>query len=153
MKALAKLCVALPLIAAFPGAAAALEEDFVILRPGDFEWTDVPEFKGLQISMIEGRPDEPGFYLMRVKFPPGVMSSPHYHASDRFVTVISGTWYAGTGPAFERGRTEALPAGSFMKHPAGGIHYDGAKDGEVIVEISGIGPAITTFVEPPQTDK
>jgi hypothetical protein len=36
-----------------------------------------------------------------------------------------------------------LPAGSYMMHPAGGIHYDGSKDGEVIVEIKGIGPVTT----------
>jgi len=28
-----------------------------------------------------------------------------------------------------------------MLHPAGEIHYDGAKDVEVIVEIKGMGPA------------
>jgi hypothetical protein len=30
-----------------------------------------------------------------------------------------------------------------MLHPAGEVHYDGAKDVEAIVEIKGIGPAPT----------
>lgn len=40
-----------------------------------------------------------------------------------------------------------LSPGSYMKHPAGGVHYDGAKDGEVIVEIRGMGPVKTVFLE------
>ena len=42
--------------------------------------------------------------------------------------------------------TVPLQAGSFMIHPAGAIPYDGSRDGEVIVEIRGIGPVITEFV-------
>ena len=38
--------------------------------------------------------------------------------------------------------------GSFVKHPAGGIHYDGAKDEEVIVQIIGMGPVTSTSVDP-----
>jgi len=35
-----------------------------------------------------------------------------------------------------------------MFHPARGVHWDGAKDEEVIVEISGIGPGTTIPVKP-----
>ena len=35
-----------------------------------------------------------------------------------------------------------------MKHPAGAVHYDGAKDTEVILQIAGIGPSGTVFVKP-----
>ena len=41
----------------------------------------------------------------------------------------------------------AQGAGSYVKHPAGGIHYDGAKDEEVIVEIRGIGPVESVYLE------
>ena len=33
-----------------------------------------------------------------------------------------------------------LKAGSYKKHPAKAVHFDGAKDEEVIVQITGIGP-------------
>jgi hypothetical protein len=62
------------------------------------------------------------------------------------VTVISGTWHTGTGPDFDRDNTVPLRAGSYMMHPAGAVHYDGAKDEEVIVEIKGIGPAPTVRI-------
>ncbi len=40
-----------------------------------------------------------------------------------------------------------LQAGSYMMHPARAVHCDGSKDGEVIVEIKGIGPAPTILVD------
>ena len=83
------------------------------------------------------------FSLITISGRPGVMSRPHYHPTDRHVTVISGTWWAGKGPKFDPDSTTPLGPGSYMLHPAGEIHYDGAKDVEAIVEIKGIGPAPT----------
>jgi hypothetical protein len=81
------------------------------------------------------------------------MTRPHKHSQDRFVTVISGIWYTGTGDKFEPEKTEGLPPGSFMKHPAKASHYDGAKEGEVIVQISGIGPVTTEYIPPDDPNK
>jgi quercetin dioxygenase-like cupin family protein len=100
------------------------------------------------IAVLAGDPEKEGFYLLRAKFAPGVMSSPHYHSTDRHVTVISGTWYTGTGREFDRDNVVPLQPGSYMMHPAGAIHYDGSRDGEVIVEIKGVGPASTVRLEP-----
>ena len=52
-----------------------------------------------------------------------------------------------TDDSFDRDKTVPLEPGSYMMHPAGAVHYDGAKDQEVIVEIKGIGPASTIFLE------
>lgn len=40
-------------------------------------------------------------------------------------------------------KTVPMKAGSFVKHAAGGIHFDGAKDEEVVLQIVGMGPAST----------
>jgi hypothetical protein len=63
------------------------------------------------------------------------------------VTVLSGTWWVGTGTDYDMSKTEPMPAGSFVTHTAGGVHFDGAKDEEVIVQVSGMGPATTTNVD------
>jgi hypothetical protein len=34
-----------------------------------------------------------------------------------------------------------VPAGSFVTHYAHEVHYDGAQDGDVVIEIAGMGPA------------
>ena len=73
------------------------------------------------------------------------MSAPHFHDQARFVSVVSGTWWVGLSN--DLGDTQALQAGGFMVHPAGGVHFDGSQDEETIVEIRGMGPVITTEVE------
>jgi quercetin dioxygenase-like cupin family protein len=62
---------------------------------------------------------------------------PHFHPNNRFITVLSGTWWVGT----ELDSTVPLPAGTFVTHFAEQIHYDGAKDDGALLEIVGDGPA------------
>jgi quercetin dioxygenase-like cupin family protein len=121
------------------GFAAEDANGFVTLQPNEIVWQDNAE--GPDFAVIYGDPQKEGFYLIRARFAPGVMSRPHYHPADRHVTVISGTWWAGTGAEFDPSKTVPLAAGSYMKHPAGEVHFDGAKDVEAIVEIKGMGPA------------
>lgn len=75
------------------------------------------------------------------------MSRPHFHPNDRFFMVLSGTWWVGTGPKFDPDSTVPLPAGTYIVHYAKGIHYDGAKDGDTIIALHGMGPATATPAE------
>ena len=125
--------------------AQETEEGFIRLTSDDLEWT-VRE-NGTSFVLLEGAPSAEGFYVYRVKSPPGSFTTPHYHSQDRYVTVISGTWYTGFTADGDPDKTVPLGAGSYVKHPAGGIHYDGAKDEEVIVEIRGIGPVESVYLE------
>jgi quercetin dioxygenase-like cupin family protein len=92
---------------------------------------------------VFGDPSKPGLYAIRRRFKPGEMTHPHYHDQARLVTVIKGTWYTGEGDVFRPDKTIPIKAGGFMYHPKGFHHYDGAKDGEVIVQIIGMGPVRT----------
>jgi quercetin dioxygenase-like cupin family protein len=76
------------------------------------------------------------------------MSAPHYHREDRYVTVLQGTWKAGTDDSWDPQATQPLTAGTYMQHPAGAIHYDGAGTEGATVQIMGIGPSSTTFLFP-----
>jgi quercetin dioxygenase-like cupin family protein len=124
------------------------EKGFVTLRLGEEEWKEYPGVAGIQYILVEGDLGRPGPYVIRIKFSPGVMSMPHFHPEDRLATVLKGTWYAGKGEVFDPDNTVPLPAGSFMKHPAGEAHFDGAKDEEVILQLIGVGPSGTTFLKP-----
>jgi quercetin dioxygenase-like cupin family protein len=133
------------------GAPALAEKDpegFVRIAPEEVQWKALPGYNGVQVAVIEGDPTKPGVYVVRVKFPPGVMTRPHFHPDDRYAVVLKGTWYTGTGDTFDPNKTVGLTAGSFMKHPAGGHHYDGAKDEEVILQLIGVGPSGTTWLHP-----
>ncbi len=101
---------------------------------------------GVQVSIV-GDPSKPGIYAIRRRFKPGEMSKPHFHDQDRLVTVIKGTWWSGEGDVLDPSKTVAMKPGSFMLHPKGLHHFDGAKDEEVIVQIIGMGPVKTIDVD------
>jgi hypothetical protein len=75
------------------------------------------------------------------------MSRPHFHPNDRFFAVLSGTWWMGTGETFDPERTVAAPAGGYVIHHGGKVHYDGAKAEETIIQVWGMGPATATPAE------
>lgn len=127
-------------------SAAEPGSGFVIVQAEDIVWDESSD--GLQARILHGNPAEEGLYIMRVRFPDGGSSSPHYHTRDRFITVIEGVWHAGTDASHDMTRTTPIPAGGFMMHPAGAVHYDGSRGGPVVVEIRGIGPVETVRVEP-----
>ena len=116
--------------------------EFIRLNLDKLKWNATENNKlGVETAVLEGDPSKPGFYLTINKFPPGVMSRPHTHPDERHCVVLKGTWYTGEGtkewaPAKEVG----LKPGEYMRHPSGGLHYDGAHDQEVWVLISGYGP-------------
>jgi quercetin dioxygenase-like cupin family protein len=135
------------------GAAAAPasggEPDPAVLAytlPADFKWIDSTEFPGLSSVVLSGDPSKPGPYIVRYRFSPGRFSRPHFHPNDRFIVVVSGTWWVGTGPVFDPKSTTPMPVGSFVTHYADKIHYDGAKNEACEVVIYGMGPATATLV-------
>ena len=118
-----------------------------ITREQDIKWVENPANPGMKVAVLYGNPPQPGPYIIRVRFPPGTMSMPHFHAEARQITVLKGTWWVGAGPKWDRNATTPMPVGSFVVHHANQIHYDGAKDEEVIVQISGIGTNGATPVD------
>jgi hypothetical protein len=130
-------------------AANAAPDAFLQIAPGDLHWVDIPGGHGAQEAELIGGQDHPGFYVVRVRFPPHWMDTPHWHTRDRYITVLQGTWTVGTGPVFDPTKATQLAAGSVMKHPAHGVHWDGSSgDDAVIVQIIGIGPVSTTAIDP-----
>ncbi len=104
---------------------------------------------GPEQAIIFGDPSKPGLYVVRVKFPPGAHSNPHFHSRDRHATVIKGVWWNGTGPELDFTRAVPMKVGSYVLHPAQGVHWDGAGDEETIVQIIGEGPVETTQLGEP----
>jgi Cupin len=132
------------------GAVAPQESsEFVRISPAQIQWQDIPNAHGAQQAILLGDPAKAGLYVIRVKFPPHVMDLPHWHSMARYVTVLAGTWVTGTGDRFDLARAVPLKPGSVMLHPANGIHWDGSGGPEnVIVQITGEGPATTTPLDP-----
>ncbi|MDB5804942.1 MAG: hypothetical protein JWN73_2264 [Betaproteobacteria bacterium] len=121
-------------------------QGFIRAAPDQIQWKDAG--LGVKNVVLYGDPSKPGMYVVRNTFPPGIMSTPHYHSQDRFVVVIKGTWHTGTDDNWDPASTKGMGPGSYMIHPKGAIHFDGAKDEEVIVQITGMGPVETVSSYP-----
>ena len=133
---------------AIPVNADTEAETITITQTDKLEWRDYPGLPGVKFVVIAGNPREAGIYVIRAKFAPHTMSRPHWHPEARYVTVLKGTWWAGTGEKFDPDSTTPVPSGGFAVHTPGKVHYDGAKDEEVIVQIMGMGPSGTNVVNP-----
>src|SRR5579863_10327264 len=114
--------------------------------PDKIPWVE-NERAGSAAAILAGDPSKPGIYVELTKWHAGHMSRPHYHPNDRYIYVISGTWWVGTGTKYDPDSTKPMPPGSYVLHTAKGVHYDGAKDADCVIEIVGMGPATSTPAE------
>jgi hypothetical protein len=151
MKSLRPIVAALVAVFGFvllhssPTAAELNPAALAYKLPKDIPWVD--QGNGSMRAVLAGDPDKPGLYVLLNKWKAHNMSRPHFHPNDRFITVISGTWWVGTGSKFDPDSTVPLPPGTFVRHIGKQIHYDGAKDEDAVLEIVGIGPATSTPAE------
>jgi quercetin dioxygenase-like cupin family protein len=113
--------------------------------PDKIEWK--PNAPGSEQAVLAGDPTKPGLYVVMIKWFPGQMSVPHYHPNDRFIMVLKGPWWMGTGAKVDPADMVPMPTGTFVTHFAKQVHYDGARDSEAVLLISGEGPATATPVE------
>ena len=129
-------------------AAAELNPAAVIYKlPDQIPWGPV-NAAGAQTAVVVGDPAKPGFYVVYNRWTKGNhFSRPHFHPNDRYIVVLQGTWWVGSGPKFDPANTTAMPAGSFVTHFAKQVHWDGAKDEDTILLIMGEGPATSTAAE------
>ena len=83
-----------------------------------------------------------------LRIPAHTRIAAHVHQDDRVATVVSGTWYIGYGDPFNSAALKALPAGSFYTEPADRSHFAETRDTAVIVQITGVGPSSTRYIDP-----
>jgi hypothetical protein len=83
-----------------PSVATAVElnpKAIAIRQADELKWRDPTGAAPVNQVVLFGDPAKPGFYMVMNRFQPGSFSRPHFHPNDRFITVIKGTWYVGTG--------------------------------------------------------
>ena len=116
--------------------------------PEQVQWFTPSYYKdGRQRAQLLGDSSHSGAWVDRVKIPSGGRVLAHTHPHDEVVTVIEGTWYLGEGERFDPAKLKGYPAGSFIVIPAGVPHFLAAKDGAVIVQLSGTGKFGTDYLE------
>lgn len=112
-----------------------------IMFGNDIKWKN-----GEGESLLFGDPGKPGIYGVLIKWLPGHYSKPHFHSTDRYVYVVSGTWWVSASPTYDPSRMYPIPAGSFVTDIANTVHWDGAKEstGPCLLMLVGQGPMHTT---------
>jgi len=86
-----------------------------------------------------------------VKIQAGFKVPPHWHPEfPRTAVVLSGTLYFGRGDTWDESKLEARPAGTFFTEAPKQPHFVWAKDGEVIIQITAMGPTGTVVIEQPK---
>ena len=102
---------------------------------------------GVHTKILSGDPSKEGFYVILLFVPPHTTIQAHSHHGDRMATVLSGDWHFGYGSHFDERQLQSLPAGSVYSEPGGDNHFAQTGAEPVIVEISGMGPTDTRYVD------
>ncbi|HEV3155069.1 MAG TPA: cupin domain-containing protein [Candidatus Baltobacteraceae bacterium] len=134
-------------VLAFAASAAVTlaQTSPTIVMPSQLKWSTQGLPKGMAIATVTGNPNGTGMYVQRLKMADGSQFAPHTHGKTEMVSVLSGTLMAGIGSKFDKTKMKAMPAGTFIVMPAGVPHYVMAK-GDVMLEISGMGPSTTKML-------
>jgi quercetin dioxygenase-like cupin family protein len=117
------------------------------LTPDQFTYSESPRAPGVLTTPLFGVPSKAEYDVFRAKYPPNTVNAPHHHPGDEELTVISGTLYVGHGTAMDRAKAIGYPPGSYIREPAGSVHYLFTKDEIAEVEVRGTGPRQNIFVK------
>ena len=130
--------------------AAAQAQNFgesIAIMPHDIVWKASAASPGLETAVTFGDPTKPGPYVLRVKYPAGYKLMPHFHPDEwRTGVVLSGNYYFGLGEQWDESKLKPYPPGTFFSEPKGTPHFVWAKDGEVIVQVTAMGPTGVTRI-------
>ena len=131
------------------GANAQGAGEGVVKLPDQIEWKAPAVSPGPSTAVLYGDPSKAGVFVSRVKFPAGFKIMPHTHPDEwRTVAVLSGTIYFGLGDTWDDSKLQPRPTGTFFSEVKGAPHFVWAKDGEVIIQVTGMGPSGTILIPP-----
>lgn len=140
--------IAAALLTLAPAGGTGLAQDAIVQRPQEMVFK--APFPGYpEVATVYGDPSQPGLYVQRVRFKAGFKIQPHWHPDAlRTVVVLSGTLHFAYGEQWDEAKLVAYPAGTFFTEPSKAPHFAWARDGEVELQLTGMGPAGTTMLKP-----
>lgn len=125
---------------ASPGSAQA---------PAKLKWGPAPPIfrPGAKMAVVSGDPSKAGQYVVQLSLPNKYRIAPHFHPTDENVLVKSGHLSLGMGDKVDPKAMKTLKSGERITAAANAHHYVMAK-GKTVVEVSGMGPFVLTYVNP-----
>jgi quercetin dioxygenase-like cupin family protein len=117
-------------------ALTAAPADAVAITPETIPWGP-PAADGSRFALLDGRREVAGQnFSYTFALPPGGWDAPHSHSSTARIFVLKGVLKLGWGPAMDKAKARAFPAGSFVVMPAGAVHFDGADEETIILGVA-----------------
>jgi quercetin dioxygenase-like cupin family protein len=102
----------------------------------NIEWKAAPGLSGgIMTSIIWGE-TEKGPYQAMIKFPAGILVTPHFHKIDEFATVVSGSVIFGQGETVDEARGVEVSAGGYVTIPGGTAHWAKCVKDAIIVRFA-----------------
>ncbi|MEO8295950.1 MAG: cupin domain-containing protein [Gemmatimonadota bacterium] len=119
------------------------------MKRDTLHWGPAPAVfpRGAQMAVVSGDPSKSGTFRIQLRMPDGYRIPPHFHPSDENIEVKQGTFLVGMGDVFNATSAKAMNPGEHGTVPANGHHFGQAK-GEVVVEVTAVGPFAMTYVNP-----
>ncbi|HET8622718.1 MAG TPA: hypothetical protein VFM14_04085 [Gemmatimonadales bacterium] len=101
---------------------------------------------GPMVRMITGDPEKPGRFVVRITFPRGSHTEPHYHTADVTGRVLRGRLLMGSTARFDTTRVVPFEQRGSKVVKAREVHFDWWPEGGEL-EIEGKGPMETVMVD------
>lgn len=149
-----RLALALAAVSVFSLNLPARSEGFAPIRliPEEIKLSaDASRPGSMSLATLAGDMAKPGLYAVRIRMPGQIKVQPHIHPEDRLVVVMSGTLHFGFGERFDPALMRAMTPGSFFVEPARTPHFAWVQGEDVVVQVSGIGPSGTVYLNTGET--
>ncbi len=123
--------------------------EVLLLAPDNIKWepafSTLPE--GATMAILEGNPQYPGPFTIRLKLPAHYELAMHWHASDEHITLISGTMNIGFQDSHKNKiHSKKMTMGSYVRIPAR-MHSFLSTSENTIVQLHGQGPWEIHFLQ------
>lgn len=107
-----------------PAATTNESSTPIMVSFAELKWTELPERKGMQFSVLSGNP-KTGAYTEIRKVPAGTDNPLHSHSSEIKNVIITGVWYTGADTA----SVKDFGPGSIVVMPGNWLHVSGCRSG------------------------
>ncbi len=126
----------------------AQDSDGNVFHRGDaLPWGE-PD-NGMRVLSLYGDPYHEGEpFAFRIEVQAGFEMGPHTHPITEHMTVLSGRFFVGIGETMDREAATGYGPGSYIAIGAGVPAFMWAEE-ETVVQVHGVGPLITEFIQPP----
>ncbi|MBS7663727.1 cupin domain-containing protein [Pseudomonas lalucatii] len=127
----------------------AEEAALIAAKASELQWSAAPSVgPGAMIAVIEGDPKAAAPFTFRLKLPANSTVGVHTHPTTERVTVLSGSFYLGTGDALDPAKATTYQAGDTLIIPAGMAMSAGTRAEEAVLQLHGTGPWGIAYHDP-----